>query len=710
VLEFHGLTLDPFQEQAIRAIESGHSILVAAPTGAGKTLIAEYALEKCLAAGRRVVYTAPIKALSNQKYRDFSARYGDRIGIKTGDVSINPGAPVCIMTTEIFRNTLFESPEAVETVDTVIFDEIHYLDDAERGTVWEESLIFAPPHIHFVCLSATVSNVETFARWLGTIRRDRFEVVREDARPVPLEHLLVIPGKGAMDLEAFERLDRTYREPRRHHAGDHAGRRLAGDDARARKELLSLVQERGLLPCLYFAFNRRECEALAKGNLWRNLLTPAESAEAAAQVDALARRYDVTEDPAALDVRALLVRGIAYHHAGLLPTLKETVERLFTTGLVKLLFATETFALGVNMPAKAVAFDTLHKFDGVRRSFILTREYLQMAGRAGRRGMDATGTVLSRVEWPFVRSPSVRRVVAGQVEPIVSRFNLSYATILNLYGRLGDRLFEAAEKSFSNYTAAGGAKVSTHAFGEKVRLLRRRLQVLRDLGYLRERELTAKGRLASQIYGYELQLAELVAGGVLDGLDPSLLNVVVAATVFEARRGTWYDAPDAVPRFSPLKKRSLRIVGAIRQAELARGVEPPVKHLDYRLSAVVHAWSTGATFDALRDMTSASDGDLVRSLRQAIQLLRQVAFAVAGPRPELAARLREGVRLLRRDVVDAERQLRMPPEEEKGAKEGAAGDGGAGSPEAGVAKEEAVPGSGAPGPAAAGGSAGRPEA
>jgi superfamily II RNA helicase len=694
VLEFHGLSLDPFQEQAIRAIESGHSVLVAAPTGAGKTLIAEYALEKCLASGRRVVYTAPIKALSNQKFRDFSARYGDRIGIKTGDVSINPEAPVCIMTTEIFRNTLFESPEAVETVDTVIFDEIHYLDDAERGTVWEESLIFAPPHIHFVCLSATVSNVETFARWLGAIRRDRFEVVREDARPVPLEHLLVIPGKGAMELEAFERLDRTYREPRRRHAGDHAGRRMAGDDARARKELISLVQDRGLLPCLYFAFNRRECEAQAKGNAWRVLLTPAESAEAAAQVDALVRRYDMAEDPASVDLRALLVRGIAYHHAGLLPTLKEVVERLFTTGLVKLLFATETFALGVNMPAKSVAFDSLHKFDGVRRSFILTREYLQMAGRAGRRGMDAAGTVLSRVEWPFVRSPSVRRVVAGSVEPIISRFNLSYATILNLYGRLGDRLFEAAEKSFSNYTAGGGAKGGTQAFGEKVRILRRRLQVLRDLGYLRERELTAKGRLAAKIYGYELQLAELVAAGVLDGLEPSLLNVVATAAVFEARRGTWYDPPGEVPRFPPLKKRSLRIVGAIRQAELARGIETPVKHLDYRLSAVVHAWSTGAPFDALRDMTSASDGDLVRSLRQAIQLLRQVAFAVAGPRPELAARLREGVRLLRRDVVDAERQLRMPPDADA---EPATESGTAGAAEApGAATEPGTAGGAAP--------------
>ncbi len=669
VPEFHGLTLDPFQARAIAAIDAGESVLVAAPTGAGKTLIAEYALEKCLAAGRRVVYTAPIKALSNQKFRDFTARYGDRIGIKTGDVSINPDADACIMTTEIFRNTLFESPAAVETVDTVIFDEIHYLDDPERGTVWEESLIFAPPHIHFVCLSATVSNVERFAQWLRTIRKDRYTVVREDARPVPLEHVLAVPGREPMNLEAFERMDRGYREPRRRHAGDHAGRRGRGEDARARKELITLVVDRGWLPCLTFAFNRRECERMAEANRWRTLLSPAEQAAVAEHVDGLVRRFGLVGDPAAVSVRALLMRGIAYHHAGLLPTLKEIVERLFTTGLVKLLFATETFALGINMPARAVAFDTLHKFDGQRRSYLLTREYLQMAGRAGRRGMDRVGTVLSRVEWPQVRSHAVRRILTGSVEPILSRFNLGYATILNLYGRLGDRIFEAAEKSFSNFNPSGGGRA--HAFGEKVRLLRRRIQVLRDLGYLRDRALTARGRLAAQIYGYELQVAELLAAGVLDGLDASLLNVVFTATVFEARRGVWYAPPHRVPRFSQVKKRSLRVVGGIRQAELARGIEPPIKHLDYRLSAVVHAWSTGADFDALRDLTSSSDGDLVRSLRQAIQLLRQVSHAVAETRPDLAERLREGVRRMKRDVVDAEWQLRLPPDgEEEGGTTG----------------------------------------
>jgi superfamily II RNA helicase len=657
MLEFHGLRLDPFQERAIHAIESGYSVLVAAPTGAGKTLIAEYALEKCLDAGRRVLYTAPIKALSNQKFRDFTGRYGDRIGIKTGDVSINPAAPACIMTTEIFRNTLFESPAAIETVDTVIFDEIHYLDDPERGTVWEESLIFAPAHVHFVCLSATVSNVDHFAAWLGSIRRDRFEVVREDQRPVPLEHLIVVPGRDAMSLEAFEQLDRGYREPRRGRRGGRGEGWTRVDDARSRKELLQQVQARGWLPCLYFAFNRRACEQLADHNRWRTLLTPAEQEASAQEIDALTRRYGLNDDPAMDALRGLLLRGIAYHHAGLLPTAKEVVERLFTAGRIKLLFATETFALGVNMPARAVVFDTLHKYDGVQRSYIMTREYLQMAGRAGRRGMDASGTVLSRVEWPAIRSQPIRRVLTGSVEPIVSRFNLSYATILNLYERLGDRLFEAAEKSFSNFSASGRG---TSAFGEKVRLLRKRLQVLRDLGYLRDRSLTEKGRLAAQIYGYELQVTELLANGLLDGLDEHLLNVVLAAVVFEARRGAWYDPPEEVPRLSMIKKRSLRCVGTVRHAELARGIEPPVKHLDYRLSSIVYAWSTGCSFDALRDMTSSSDGDLVRSLRQAIQLLRQVAIAVAAARPDLESRLRRGVACLRRDVVDAERQLRIP--------------------------------------------------
>ena len=205
---YKGYILDPFQERAIRAIEEDKSVIVAAPTGAGKTLIAEYAVEKCLERERKIIYTAPIKALSNQKYRDFYADYGDMIGIMTGDVVLNPDAPALIMTTEIFRNTIFEDISRLDDIDYVIFDEIHYINDIQRGTVWEESIIFAPQHIKFVCLSATMPNLDQFARWMQSIRRHPIEVINEESRPVPLEHKLYIRNAGIGDLEASGRADR----------------------------------------------------------------------------------------------------------------------------------------------------------------------------------------------------------------------------------------------------------------------------------------------------------------------------------------------------------------------------------------------------------------------------------------------------------------------------------------------------------------------
>ncbi len=686
-MEYGGVTLDPFQEQAIRAIDAGASVLVSAPTGAGKTLIAEYAVDKALREGRRILYTAPIKALSNQKFRDFTERYGNRVGIKTGDVTLNPEAPAIIMTTEIFRNTIFESPRDLEGVSHVVFDEIHYLDDIERGTVWEESLIFAPPHIRFVCLSATIPNLDVFADWMRSVREGPLETVVETERPVPLKHVLWVPGKGVVTLKDLHRWE--AREGRSRRPPPRAFQR------EQRRQLFDHLVAEKRLPVLYFAFNRRACEELAEQNRNRHLLDPEDRDAILADFDALAGRYDLRIDDRVQSMRRLAAVGVACHHAGLLPTLKEIVERLFSSGRIKLLFATETFAVGINMPARTVVFDTIHKFDGVRRNLLRTREHQQMAGRAGRRGMDAVGHVYSQIDWPLVRANGVERVIHGRIEPIESQFSLSYATLLNLHRRLGDRLLQACEKSFANFHNAkdaegGGGRGDAAArrgsrpdagrgrgsspfvsrprdgdarpdrdprFGPKIRQVRQRLQFLRERGYLKGKDLTPRGEFASQVYGYEIQMAELKERRMFDGLTPDRLNVMVNAVVFESKKADWYRPPDRGTT-DPFRRPVERLIGEIRDHEERLDIDLLTKEPDFRLAAAVHAWSAGAPFEELERHTSASPGDLVRTFRLTIQLLRQTAKAFDRRDPD-ADLFHDAMRRICRGVVDAERQLRL---------------------------------------------------
>ncbi|MBI4879165.1 MAG: DEAD/DEAH box helicase, partial [Planctomycetes bacterium] len=258
---YRGLVLNPFQEEALEAIAAGRSVLLSAPTGAGKTLVAEYAIEETLKRGRRAIYTAPIKALSNQKYRDFKADPGIDVGIMTGDVTINPGAPLLVMTTEIFRNTVFESPGELGDVEYVVFDEIHYMDDLERGTVWEESIIFAPPQIKLICLSATVSNLGQFGQWIRLTRAAPLEIIHHGERPVPLRHYIFFPGHGPL------RADKAPRFPR------------AGPRKRTRgpkHNVIDLVQQNGTMPILFFCFSRKECEERARNHWRRHFLQPVE--------------------------------------------------------------------------------------------------------------------------------------------------------------------------------------------------------------------------------------------------------------------------------------------------------------------------------------------------------------------------------------------------------------------------------------------------
>lgn len=655
-MRYKGVVLDPFQEEAVRAVDAEESVIVAAPTGAGKTLVAEYAIERCLASGARAIYTAPIKALSNQKFRDFSAHYGDRIGIKTGDVTLNPDAQIILMTTEIFRNTIFESPEAFHDVRYAVFDEIHYLDDIERGTVWEESIIFAPEHIRFVCLSATVPNLEPLAQWIRAIRPSvPLRVIIERNRPVPLDHALYVPGLGVKRLH----------ELHKHEKGDIRGyfQRLDPDlnPNRARRALIDHLVEADRLPVLWFAFNRRECESFAS-LVHRPLLRDHERDEMTALYDALLERFDLVEDATTRHLRSLLEKGVAYHHAGLLPTLKEVVERLFSTGLIKLLFATETFAVGVNMPARGVVFNSIFKFDGRRMGPIKSREHHQMSGRAGRRGIDDRGYVYSVVEWPHVKAAEIERVAHGEIEPIRSQFNLSYATLLTLWERLGDKIYTAAEKSFANFDPQRRPEKRLQG---KVAQIKKRLAVLRAMGYLREGKLTPKGQFARQIQGYELQVSELLFHGQLKGLSEEELAVVFHAVVYEPKKGDWARKIDH-GRFKWVRKTTSGVVEDILRSEERADLEERTKALDFKMASAVNAWARGCAWAELEAHTGASDGDLVRYFRLTLQLLRNTMYALPKEDP-LRDRLHGAARRLNRDVVDAERQLRMGVEMDRGA-------------------------------------------
>ena len=658
-------TLDPFQEAAIRLVGEGQSLLVSAPTGAGKTVIGERAIEQAMARGVRAVYTAPIKALSNQKYRDFQARYGDeQVGILTGDVSINAGAPLVVMTTEIYRNTLFEDPRRVADIGWVIFDEVHYLDDPERGTVWEEAILFSPRHVKILALSATIPNAQQLAAWIGTIHGQPMRVITETRRPVPLEQrfqsqnqILANPhelkARGYQGHEDWARWRQTssrrHRGRGRHHR-HHRGPAFEEFGRPNRLDsLLRLLIEQRQLPCLFFVFGRRRAEQLAWELTQYDLLTGQERQTMQALYRDLCDRYRLHNDRTAYELEDLVLRGIAYHHAGMLPTLKEVVERLFTSRLIKLIFTTETFALGINMPARSVVFDELIKHEGPRMRPLTTREYYQMAGRAGRRGIDEVGHVYARVNPNRIAFPHVHRMIYGHPEPVMSRFNLAYATILNLYRKHREGLLDIYPRSFHAFQSSEQGRKTSR------RILERKLTLLKELGYIADGRLTAKGEFASGLFGYEMALGECYALGLFDRLNEQQLAALLAALVFEPRKG------DRPPRYAGwvkgLAAACQEPMRRIHAREAGYQIQPYTKPPHFNLAPALEAWMHGAAFERLAKLTTVDDGELVRAFRMVIQLLRELTQApMAGPRLQATAAKARG--LINRGVVDAEAQLR----------------------------------------------------
>lgn len=429
-MTYRGYTLDAFQQEAIEALMAGDSVLVSAPTGTGKTLIADYLTEATFKAGRQVVYTAPIKALSNQKFKEFKALLGEEhVGILTGDIVVNPQGTVLIMTTEIFRNLLHTDRERLSNVSHVIFDEIHYIDDPARGSVWEESLIFMPPDMRFLGLSATVPNIRELARWIEGIQGRKVRVITHHTRAVPLEHRLFERTLGEC---TFKQLEKRYRRYAARFGTTQSGSIAAEFEPTRHIDLVRHIAPE-LLPCLFFTFSRRKCEhnarELAESECW---ITPEEQAQVVETVTRGLERYEGAGERSLRAIQPILMRGVAYHHAGLLPVVKDVVEELFERRLIKVLYCTETFAVGLNFPCRTVCFDSLTKWDGSRFRSLTNREYFQMAGRAGRRGIDEKGYVFSAIDFNFFSPRDFPSMREDEVEPVESRFTLSYNTVLNL--------------------------------------------------------------------------------------------------------------------------------------------------------------------------------------------------------------------------------------------------------------------------------------
>lgn len=640
---YRGFKLNSFQTQAVEAIDQNKSILLSAPTGAGKTLVAEYAIEKVMEAGGRAIYTAPIKALSNQKFRDFKEILGNEVGIMTGDVTLNPDAPLLIMTTEIFRNTLFERPESLEDITYVVFDEIHYMDDPDRGTVWEESIIFAPPEIRFICLSATISNLNQFGEWIAQVRGEEIEIIKSRDRPVPLKHYLHFPGYGPTRSDKIARFPKKMR------------RRGEGD---SRGELIDFLQRYKKLPILFFCFSRKECERRARHGWRLRLLTKTEHAKMDALFGEICDLYSLEPDASLDELKALALEGVSYHHAGMLPQHKELVERLFTSGLIKLLFTTETFALGINMPARSVVFSSLRKFNGIGFDVMTTREYQQMSGRAGRQGIDTEGLVYAVMEDRRTGIKDIKKLISNDVEPVQSRFNLSYSSLINLHGRLGDQIFSAWERSFNNFQWARMSRKKRDKNRKKqVSQIKKKLAVLHELEYIDESGILPKGKVAALINGYELQATELLFSGLLEWLDEIQINIVFGAVVFEERRSDLFRRLDK-KWLGEHRRDAEDYIERIIATERDLGLRSTLNRLNFKIGSIMAAWSEGASITDLGNHTNASPGDLVRTFRLTIQLLRQIRKAMPA-NAELADKLKMSIARLNRDEADAARQLEV---------------------------------------------------
>lgn len=678
---YRGLTLDRFQIEAIEALEADKSVLVCAPTGTGKTIIADWIVDQALASGGQVIYTAPIKALSNQKFRDYTRLYGeDRVGLVTGDLVIRRDAPCTVMTTEVLRNMLLAG-EKLPHLRAVILDEIHFLDDRERGTVWEEVLIYLPKHVQIVGLSATLANLEDFAGWLEMVRERPIATIVETTRAVPLEIHYASVDTGVCTPAEYE--VKWKRKGGGKQAPPSRGRDKGRDKGRSGKDrggrrparrtspldLFRMVQERDMFPFLYFVFSRRDTEILARklGEEVGSLLSEDEEHQVRKILRAQAGELGPALDP---DLRELYASGIAYHHAGLHVRLKTLVEELYEAKLIKALYCTSTFALGINLPARAVVFDGLKKYDGRGFAPLTVRQFMQKAGRAGRRGMDTVGHVFLRVDLADFEEfkPNLKKYAENRVEPVRSSFNLSWNSVVNLLDTYEpERCREIVEKSFLNWWREKTA--STDVPGDRFaqRMQRRaqkkvgqcweefqsKIEFLTGIGYLDEdQNFNAGARVLANLQISEILMCELVLEGVLEGLSDEMLFGLCCAVTNELPR-------HAKPNFRA--SRDDKDLGG-RMAKIrfspvvvdAEAITEESYAFDRNLITVGRAWASGKSLTEIGLMVQSDtdiQGDLINGFRRAKDLLKQLVEVYAED-PEHAASIRALIKRVSRDEVE----------------------------------------------------------
>lgn len=498
--------LDTFQKRAVYRLERDENVFVAAHTSAGKTVVAEYAIALAMHRKTKVIYTSPIKTLSNQKFRDFTERFttlgfgeGDdrhfgNVGIITGDISINPEADCLIMTTEILRSMLYKGADVIRDLSHVIFDECHWLNNPERGVVWEEAIIMLPRSVTIVMLSATVPNAMEFAKWVGTTKEKPVFVVHTPKRPVPLSHQLFVKGEvfKLFDSSQNRFLDANYRRAAAHYKENTKNSVRQGVGRHhSWMQMVKYLRKQSLDPAILFCFSKKKCDEAAEQLGAQDLTSGASDKSHIHQFyqNAISRlSIDDRNVPQITRHREMLKRGIGVHHAGLLPIIKEITEVLFQSGYVRILFATETFAMGVNMPARTVVFTAIHKFDSQSFRLLEPGEYVQMAGRAGRRGLDDVGTVLlypSTADFPV--ESDVKSVLVGTPKPLRSQFRLTYNMILNLLRIEELRVEDVMARSFSEAPAqrnSKGLKQALEKGSKKLNVLQQQgtgLQTFRDL-------------------------------------------------------------------------------------------------------------------------------------------------------------------------------------------------------------------------------------
>jgi superfamily II RNA helicase len=585
---------------------------VSAPTGSGKTLIADYIVNRDLQKGLQVVYTAPIKALSNQKYKEFSADYGgENVGLLTGDVVRNPAAPILIMTTEIYRNMVLTNDIAIQDVSYVIFDEIHYINDIERGTIWEESIIFSPGHIRMLCLSATIPNADEFASWIAHIKGHEVSVVRHHERPVPLHTSFFDAELGITTLKKIKDIIDI---PDYDHV---VGRRRQRRPPTKKPSHIDLVRmiKNDKLPCLFFTLSRVKCQQNARELATKKWFEQNPEIATRVRQKLQTAPSEINTLESAQTLRAVLPYGIAFHHAGMLPVLKELVEELFGDGLIKVLYTTETFGVGINMPAKTACLESLRKFDGLGFRLMNSKEFFQMAGRAGRRGLDTEGYVyvmLDRRDFDFGK---IKKLTTSDTDPIKSQFKLSVNTVLNLIAQHEtDEIAEILGKNFDVYQKQGKrkSKTTSHFIFDRTK------SRLEKMGYVTGNALTAKGEFAAKIYADELLIGELFATEFHHQLTSYQALLLVGALCYEGRERTQFRNLQRTKESDKLTRMLMRNAYARRFKRF--------NDLEKLTALIKPCFDGGSIFDIVQN-TTLLEGDIIRMLRQMLDRMRQIEDA-----------------------------------------------------------------------------------